>query len=246
MADDILVWDIETTPNIGTFWRPGFKLTVPWANISTERQICVIGYKWLSQKRVHSLCWEDQDDAAIVEQFVPILESARFSVAHNGRAFDEKWLRGRAMFHGIPMAPYHVMADTYLQFKRHTLLNSNALDYLGEYFNLGRKIQTSYALWQRIMLEDHQPSLQKMARYCRQDVQLLADLYELSRRYFPAPDSIAESIVACPFCASRHVIESKRRNTAALGKRLQLHCVDCGQYHTVAAGRYDKAKREAA
>jgi hypothetical protein len=242
----ILVWDIETTPNAATIWRAGRKINVPAANIFQECQICVIGYKWLDQKRAHSLCWEGQDDGLIIRKFIPILERARFSVAHFGRGFDERFLRGRAMYHGIPMSPCHIMADTYRLFRRYTLLNSYKLDYLGELFGLGRKIPTNYGMWQRILFEDHQPSLEKMARYCRRDVQLLAKLYERCRAWFPAVDSVSQSVIDCPHCGGPTIV-SKHRLTAQHGPRVQILCKTpgCGQYHTVSETRYEKAKRDA-
>ena len=246
MDDDILVWDIETTPNQGDFWRAGYRLTIPWANIKGERQICVIGYRWLSQKRIHTLCWKDQDDAGIIEKFIPILERARYSVAYNGRSYDERFLRGRAIYHQIPMSPYHTMVDPLRQLKRYTLLNSYAMDYVARFLNLGRKIKTSYELWERITYEDHQESLRSMARYCRQDCQMLTDIYEATRAYFPAVDSIAEQISDCPYCGSSNTAASKQRTTVQLGERVQFQCRDCGQYHTVAKSRYDKAKSQTA
>ena len=248
MSDDILVWDLEVTPNVGLFWSAGYKITIPPHCIVKERQICCIGYRWLHQKRTYCINWEGETDAYAIEKFLPILHSARFSVAHNGRGFDERWLRGRAMKHRIPMSPDVQMYDTLQKFKKFTYLNSNKLDYIGAYLDLGRKIQTSYDLWTNITLYDHQASLKEMARYCRRDVDLLADVFEYSRSYFPAVDSIAPSILHCPYCGQETLAEHKRRLTVQRGQRVQLQCTrpKCAQYHTVSAGKYDKAKSRAA
>ena len=248
MDDDILVWDVETTPNIGLFWRTGYKETILPQSILKERQICVVGYKWLSGGKARSYTWgKDADEETLVRKTVALLDRARFSIAHYGDSFDQPWLRARAMKYGIPMAPHYVTVDTKKLFSRYTYMNSNKLDYLGQYFSLGEKIKTSYSLWIKIVTENHQPSLREMARYCRGDVDLLTELWRYSRPWFPAPPvSIARQISDCPYCASEHTIVNHRRNTAALGERLQFRCVDCGQCHTVAARKYDKAKSQTA
>ena len=248
MSDDILVWDIETTPNVGLFWRAGFKQTILPQSILKERQICVVGYKWLDQGKARTYTWgKDADEETLVRKTVALLERARYSCAHFGDSFDLPWLRSRAMKYGIPMSPHYVTVDTKKLFSRYTYMNSNKLDYLGQYFALGEKIHTSYDLWVRITMENHQPSLREMARYCRQDVDLLTALWEYSRPWFPAPpNSIARGIAHCPNCDSSQTIVNKHRRTAAGYDKVQFVCRDCGQYHTVAKSRFDKAKRDAA
>jgi DNA polymerase elongation subunit (family B) len=247
VSDDVLVWDIETTPNIGLFWRTGYKQTILPQSILKERQICVVGYKWLSGGKARTYTWgEDADEETLVRKTVALLDRSRYSCAHHGDSFDQPWLRARAMKYGIPMAPHYVTVDTRKLFARYTYMNSNKLDDLGQYFSLGEKIQTSYSLWVKIVTENHQPSLREMARYCRQDVDLLAALWEYARPWFPPPDSIARNIARCPHCSGSRTIICKERRTAAGHDKIQFQCKDCGQYHTVAKGRYDKAKSKAA
>jgi DNA polymerase elongation subunit (family B) len=243
LSDDVLVWDIETTPNIGLFWRTGYKITILPQSVLKERQICVVGYKWLSGGKARTYTWgKDADEETLVRRTVALLDRARYSIAHFGDSFDHPWLRARAMKYGIPMAPHYVTVDTKKLFSRYTYMNSNKLDDLGQYFALGEKIKTSYSLWVKIVTENHQPSLREMATYCRGDVDLLARLWEYARPWFPAPDSIARTIARCPHCGSSQTIINKQRRTAAGHDKVQFQCRDCGQYHTVAKGRYDKAK----
>ena len=248
MSDDILVWDAEVTPNIGCFWTAGRKIMILPDAILHERQMCVIGYRWLGQKKSHALTWgKDADEESMVRKAVALLDKARFSIAHNGDRFDVRWLRGRAMFYRIPMAPHYVTVDTLKIMQRLAYLNSHRLDYLGEYFGIGRKIKTAYSLWKRIADGNHQPSLRLMATYCLQDVDLLTEFYLEFRPWFPAPpNSVANSASECPNCGGSRVIVNKHRRTAAGHDKVQFVCRDCGQYHTVAKTRYDKAKRDAA
>ena len=243
MLDDILVWDAEVTPNIGCFWTSGRKISIQPDAILHERQMCVIGYKWLGGGKARTLTWgKDADEESMVREAVELLDRCRFSIAHNGDRFDLRWLRGRAMFYRVPMSPHYITVDTLKVMQRLTYLNSHRLDYLGEYFGIGRKIKTSYELWKRIAQENHQPSLRLMARYCRQDVDLLTQFYEEFRSWFPAPpSSIARDIAHCPFCDSSRTTINQTRRTAAGHERVQFKCNDCDQLHTVAKRRYEKA-----
>jgi DNA polymerase elongation subunit (family B) len=248
VSDDVLVWDAEVTPNIVYTWATGRKITILPESIKKERQMCVIGYRWLGQKQTRTLTWgKDADEKSMVREAIVLLNRARFSIAHNGDRFDLRWLRGRAMYYRLPMAPHYSTVDTLKIMQRLAYLNSHKLDYLGKYFKIGQKIKTSYDLWTRIADTNHQPSLKEMARYCRQDVDLLMEFYLEFRPWFPAPpNSIARQISDCPYCGGSQTIVNKQRRTAAGHDKVQFVCRDCGQYHTVAKGRYDKAKSKAA
>jgi hypothetical protein len=50
-----LFFDIETSPNIGYFWRAGYKLNIGHENIIEERKIICISYKSGSIKKIHRL-----------------------------------------------------------------------------------------------------------------------------------------------------------------------------------------------
>ena len=89
-----LFWDIETSPNIGFFWRPGYKVSLTHDNIIKERAIICICYKWEKEKKVHSLVWDKGCDKQICKEFMEVMEMADEMVAHNGDRFDLKWFRG--------------------------------------------------------------------------------------------------------------------------------------------------------
>jgi hypothetical protein len=138
------------------------------------------------------------------------------------------------------MWPHYVTVDTLKVIKRLAYLNSNKLDYLGEYFGLGRKEKVDYQLWKDVVA-DRPGALDRMVRYNRRDVRMLADLYELIQPYMTAPNSVARTVADCPHCGSEHTIIRLRRKTAAGHSRIQLQCRDCGQYFTVAESRLIRA-----
>ena len=82
-----LFFDIETSPNIGLFWEPGYKVRISSDNIIKERAIICIAWKYAGG-RVQSLSWDAlQDDKDLLTTFIPILESADEVVAHYGDRF---------------------------------------------------------------------------------------------------------------------------------------------------------------
>ncbi len=243
MSGGVLCYDIEVSPNIALCWSAGYKLTIPPENIVKERAIICIAWMTVGQKKVHSLTWdENQCDKAMIGEFVSEhLNKARVICGHNADKFDLRWIRGRAIKHGIPMQPHYVSVDTLKQAKRLAYFNSNKLDYLGDFLGYGRKRKVGFDLWRRVLIDNDEDSLRQMVRYCRRDVVLLRDVYLRLQPFASAPDSIARDIFACPNCASERTTIQKRRRTAAGHDKVQFQCKDCGQYHTVAAKRYEKA-----
>ncbi len=229
------------------FWSSGYKLTIPPENIVKERAIVCICWMVLGHKKVHSLTWdENQCDKAMVAEFIGVLDGCRYSVAHNGDRFDLRWLRGRAMKHGLPMFPNYTTVDTLKVIKRLAYLNSNKLDYLGEYFGLGRKHKVGFDLWRQVLLDNDEASLRTMVRYCKRDVVLLKDVYEKVRKYASPPDSITGNVLECPSCKGARMRVHGRGITKAGSPRIVLRCRDCQVCHTVSGNKFDKAKRDAA
>lgn len=159
-----LFLDIETSPNVVYSWRVGRKITIDYENIVQERAIICIGYKWQG-KPVRCLTWDNGDDKSMLEEFVPVLESADEIVAHFGDRFDVPWLRARAAHHGILISPYLKTIDTKAQSSRSFYFNSNRLDYLSQFLKLGKKIETDFKLWKDVVAGNER-ALARMVQYC--------------------------------------------------------------------------------
>jgi DNA polymerase elongation subunit (family B) len=135
-----LFWDIETCPNIGLFWKSGWKISIPPENILQEKKIITICWKWEDHKRAFSLTWDKGDDRKMIEEFLPVLEEADEAVAHNGDGFDVKWFNTQCLQYGL-VVPYDVKTvDTLAICRRRFYLNSNKLDYIANLlFGEGKK-----------------------------------------------------------------------------------------------------------
>lgn len=174
----ILIYDLETSPNIGWFWRAGYKQNVQPNQILKERAIICVSYKWLGEDQVYNLSWDnEQDDKFLIEQFVEVLNEADLIIAHNGDRFDIKWLKTRALYHRIPMLPNYKQFDTLKVAKSKLYLNSNRLDYISKFLGFEGKIQTTPDLWNKVVIKNDRTALIDMLDYCDEDVRQLENVY---------------------------------------------------------------------
>lgn len=83
-----LFFDIETSYEVGKFWRPSFKAVIRHTDVFIESAIICISYKWEGQKKVHTFSWNDGCDKELVQKFIEIAETADEIVGHNSDNFD--------------------------------------------------------------------------------------------------------------------------------------------------------------
>ncbi len=229
-----LFYDIETSPNIGFFWQPGYKLQIPFENIIKERAIICISYKF-EGGTVQNLRWsKKQNDYGMLKKFIKILESSDEAIAHNGDQFDIKWIRGRAIKFGLQMSPDIVTVDTLKLARGKFRFNSNRLDYLAQYLGVGAKVATGgFGLWKAIVLHKDEKALNKMVKYCDNDVIILEEVYNQLKPYVPAKTSIAMDRKHCPECGKDSMIIHHNRVLASGAKKTTLRCKECGKFNTV-------------
>lgn len=232
-----LIFDIETSPNIGFFWSAGYKINIDYSNIIKERAIICICYKWEGEKKVYSLQWdENQDDKAMLEEFIQIANEADELVGHNGDKFDLAWIRTRCLFHGIQMFPKYSTIDTLKVSRSKFRFNSNKLDYIAKYLGIGAKIRTTFSLWRDILLDKDEKAMKAMIKYCKGDVVILEQVWEKLKAHTESKIHYGalynDDKASCPECGSNDLQLVKTRMTASGTKRLQYQCKDCGKYHT--------------
>lgn len=230
----VLFFDIETSPNEGRFWRPGRKVNIDYRNIKRERRVVCICWQWLGQDRIFSLDWGDkQCDKDLLGKFSEVIDKADLVVAHNGTRFDIRWIKGRIAFHGLPPLKEVRCRDTLTMTKRAFDLNSYRLDYLGEYFGLGRKLKTGgYELWDSVMDGD-ESALRKMVKYCKQDVRLLSAVYKIVNPYVAHTFHMGVirqgSELACKACGSMRTKWDSHRVAHKIVYRCRK-CNECGHF----------------
>ena len=226
-----LFFDIETSPNIVYTWRAGWNITITPESIIEERRIICISYKWEGKDKVHRLTWdENQDDKKMLISFINIANTADELIAHNGDRFDIKWIRTRCIYHRIPMFPQYRTLDTLKKAKSGFYFNSNKLDYIAKFLNVGAKMETGgYDLWKNVMAND-------------QDVIVLEAVYQEMKGYFKqnTHEGVLEGRFkfSCPSCSSTKV-EYLKLNTTPMGAiRRLMNCNICNHTYEVSNASY--------
>lgn len=240
-----LFFDIETSPNIGMFWKSGYKQDIPYDNIIKERSVICICYKWANEKKVHSLTWDkNQNDKKMLSDFISILNEADEIIGHNSDKFDLPWVKTRCLYHNIPAFPSYVTIDTLKIAKNKFNFQSNTLNYISKFLGLGSKKPTSLDLWKKIVLEKCDKSLDYMVKYCQQDVILLEKVFNKLKNYTNAKTHVGvlnnKPKSSCPECGSINTNLSKTTISALGIKKYQLVCKNCGKYHTISETTYNK------
>lgn len=243
-----LFFDIETSYNIVKAWRLGYNLSISSSDLIHERSVICVCWKWEGESRVNSLEWDkDQDDKKLLIDFIKILNSADEVFAHNGDRFDIKWLRTRCLYHGIQMQSKYNSVDTLKLAKKYFYLNSNKLDYIGQFTGVGKKMETGgLKLWDSIILDRNPKAMDKMVKYCKVDVIRLQQVYDKIKPYIEPKSHLAVSNGGdrcdCPSCGSN---KTKCNQTVVLASgmiRKKMHCNVCGKNHTVPESVYNARK----
>lgn len=241
-----LFFDIETSPNLVFSWNVGYDVRIDYDNIIKERAIICICYKFEGEKKVHHLTWNKGDDKKMLQRFAEIINTADEVIGHNSDRFDIKWVRTRCVYHGISMTHDIKSIDTLKAARGKFKFNSNKLDYLGKYLGLGEKLETGgFSLWKDIVLRNDKKALEKMVKYCKQDVILLEQIFQKLNPYIPHKTNCAvmfdRNAKACPECLSDNTVVNKYRISASGLKSVTLQCKSCGKYFSVPETKYDKA-----
>jgi len=245
LTPDTIVFDIETAPGLYALFQSGKMYVPPESCIEEPGKIICIAYKWWNKKRTHCLTWdENQDDKAMIEEFVEIANSADILVAHNGDQFDIKTIRTRCLKHRIAMMPNYTSIDTLKNCRALFRMQSNKLNMVAKFLGIPGKMQTGgIKLWLDVTFGKCPKAFNKMIRYCRRDVTLLEEVFDILNPYMPMRSRVNTCITLCPWCGSNRLSVNQRRKYTALGtERVSLKCLDCGKYPpAIAASRWDAA-----
>lgn len=239
-----LFFDIETSFNIGWFWRSGYRQNISPEQIIEERKIICISWKWQGDPTVYNLTWDQkQCDKKMIKKFIKVMDKADEIIAHNGDRFDIKWLKTRALFHGISIMPKYQTLDTLKSVKSHFNFNSNKLDYIAKFLGVGEKMETGgIQLWKDIIFNKDKKALKKMVEYCDQDVIILEKVFLkinnhiVHKTHFGVSKGLEK--FSCPECGSLHIIVNKTRVTAMGTIKKSLKCKKCNKYFTVSNKTY--------
>lgn len=216
-----LFYDIETSFCQGTFWRPGYDQTIHPNQILKYAQIICISWSWEGDDKVHNLDWglKKQCDKELLKVFIKVLNDADEIVAHNGDRFDIKWIRTRALYHGLEMRPHYNSIDTLKLCKTYLSLPSNKLSEVARYYNLTAKLDPGgLQTWIDIVINKDKEAMKIMLHYCDGDIVTLKKVYEKIRVYTKPKLNYAVLTggdkYECPECGHTTIYINKTYTTA--------------------------------
>jgi ribosomal protein S27AE len=229
-----LFFDIETSPCVGWFWRPGYNLNLDYNNILENAKIICICYKWEGSRKTYSLTWDSKkNDKKMLQDFIKVLNQANEVIGHNSDKFDIKWIRTRCLIHGIDMMPEYTSIDTLKEARKGFNFPSNRLDSIGRYTGVGKKIKTTGELWYDTCFKNNRTALDKMVKYCIQDVVLLEKVYAKMHNFIKPKYRFNTDKHACPRCGSED-LRVKANKISGAGVRFKnMQCANCGTYSKV-------------
>lgn len=240
-----LFYDIETSYNIVKSWRVGYNLSITPEDIIHERAIITIAYKWEEDEEVTVLTWNKGCDKDLVKQFVDIMAEADELVGHNVDRFDTKFIMGRALKHGISVLPKYQSTDTLKLAKKHFMLNSNKLDYIAQYLNIGHKVRhRGMEMWDDIILRNDPKALEEMCEYNVHDVFLTEKVYKALMNYsLPKVNHASKQTGdkhTCPQCGSEEAVLTKTYISNSGTKTRLMSCNSCSTHFTINNTNYEK------
>lgn len=230
----ILVFDIETSANLGYIWGKYEQNVLKYVNEWSVMCFCA---KWLDNKKMIKVKQNDfknykkdkLDDYGVVKAMWDLLDEADVVITHNGDKFDIKKMNARFIYHGFTSPSSYKSIDTLKISRRYFKFNSNKLDDLGEYLKVGRKVRhEGFSLWFKCMM-GQKKAWNNMIKYNIQDVLLLEKIYYKFLPWIANHPNIGLYIgkeYVCPKCGSEQLQKRGFHYTKSqIYQRIQ--CQDC-------------------
>jgi len=231
----ILLFDIETAPNIAYVWRClDRNFSVSADQLVQHTTVLCYAAKWLDQKRVifDEVDHDDYtNDRAVCESLWGLFDKADIVVAHNGRAFDHPLMRTRFLAHGMAPPSSYQTVDTCKLAQKQFAFPRSKLDVIAKYLKIGHKTpHDGFKLWSDCMDGD-KAAWRSMRRYNINDVILLEKVYLRLRAWDKQHPNVSidyDDTTRCTVCGSTSVrrIAGEVRTPASLFE--QFRCDSCG------------------
>ena len=233
MSVKVYTVDIETTPLLVRTWSM-WKPTIQASNIIEDRRILCIAWKEVGAKSARSSrVGAGKTEREMIAEFRAAIDDADILVGHNLDGFDMKHVTAKLIEYDLPPFQKLHTIDTLKEVRRVAKFSSNRLDFLCGKLLGSAKHDTDMQLWIDCMAGDEK-ALDRMERYCRNDVVITEALYLKLRPYFRNHPNIAPSgSMACPRCASEAATVRKAYRTKAGVERAHVHCLACSAPYTI-------------
>ena len=226
-----LFYDIEVSFCEGVFWRTGWNQTINPVQVTGYPKIICISYKWEGEDTVHNIEWDKkQCDKKLLQKFIPLMDSADEIIGYNSMRFDTKWVRTRAVFHGLDIRHTYNEIDVLKWVKKYlTLPAGNTLAEVCKYFQLEHKRDSGgMQTWFDIVFKKCPKAMAHMVTYCNGDIISLEAAFNKLEKY--ARPNMHYGVLrggekfSCPTCGTNKVRRSHTYTTAAGTIQHYLRC----------------------
>lgn len=227
----VLIYDLETSPNIGYFWKM-WKENIGWNQVIEVGTVITWSAKWLGDDKVMSMSEYFDGTIPMLQGLHDLMNEADVIVAYNGNRFDRPVMNAAFVLADFePPAPSK-QVDMYVVVKNQFRFLSNRMDAVAQELGLELKTDTGgFDLWSRCMDGDEE-AWKEMLIYNEQDVRVLEQIYTKLLAWIPnhphsalyaGPDNGKRT---CPTCGSSHVQSRGTAKTSTMVYR-RYQCMDC-------------------
>lgn len=237
----ILFMDLENLARPENLFHPGKKSRFGdrQAGFCADLSyILVFGYKWLGTEAQAIHLTEEEfakdpyTDRPILEKALEVMDKADLVVTWYGKGHDFPYLASRLAQAGLYLDPSTKHLDLMDVAKKRLRLSSNSMNAAAAFFGLPKKLYVSPKLWVDCWAGKYQ-ALEDMATYCKQDCDVLENLYQqMLGLGVSIPDVAKLSSIkdGCPSCGSTK-LTGKGYRVTKLKRYQRLQCLDCGSSH---------------
>lgn len=230
-APRLLAFDLESSPMLSYHWSRWNQNIHPNQTVEESRVLC-FGAMWLDTGKYTFKAAYEHGREEMLTTIQDLLTQADGVVSWNGQRFDTNKINTEFFREGMtPPAPY-VEVDLMRAVKRRFAFSSNKLDSVAKEMNVGEKIiHQGMPLWLDVMAGDK--AAQKLfAKYQKQDVVLLRDLYKILLPWLPTHPNAGlfadEEEIVCPNCGSTNL--QKRGYSYTSASKFQRYQCECGKW----------------
>jgi predicted nucleic-acid-binding Zn-ribbon protein len=249
MTAKILVFDIETAPDLADVWS-FWNTNVGLNQVRRDGWIMSFAAKWLGGNEIIYEENRTQNDRSLVKKLLKLIDEADIVVAHNGKSFDMGWVRSKAAIHGLaPPSPVKII-DTLIESRKLFKFTSHRLEYLLRRFKCApkhpHKKYPGHELWVECM-KGNDEAWEELKVYNCGDVTGLEELYLKMRPWITSHPNLNlyhdKEEIQCNKCGSNNL---KKDGTVKLiaGVYQAYSCKDCGGWSRSNKNLLSSSKRK--
>lgn len=229
----ILIFDIETGPNLAYVWQC-YETNVHPKGMVEHSKVMSWAAKWLGEDDIMVDCCEkDPTDERICRTLWAVVNEADIVVAHNGQAFDTRSMNTRWVYYRmLPPSPSKIV-DTLKIARAVFRFQINKLDYIAQYLGIGEKFShEGFELWLKCLHGDPE-AWKNMREYNKKDVALLEQIYIRLRSWDKKHPNVAlmynDDVRRCIICGGTEFQDIPQPSYTGVNSFPTLRCKNCGK-----------------